>query len=104
MRISRAQVQQILHLYGKENRVGERGGTRSDSPRTDALNLSEDARQVSRWLERVRQLPDVRSDEVRRIRQALERGEYNPPVERVAEKMIERLLADRAVEELDSGA
>ncbi len=50
------------------------------------------AREIAKQLA---QLPDVRSDRVQQIRQALEAGVYRVPASVVAGAFIRRLLADR---------
>ncbi|ADU50317.1 Anti-sigma-28 factor FlgM family protein [Thermaerobacter marianensis DSM 12885] len=64
----------------------------------DRVDLSPEAAAIRRLVEEARRLPDVRPERVAALRQQIARGEYAVDPEQVAERMLYRLLADRAQE------
>lgn len=98
MIISSKQVGEVLKIQ-KELRPKEQGqDSMLHSPLRgkDEVTLSSRAAEVSRvrnYL--VTEVPEVRSERVKEISQALERGEYQVSPQEVADKMVGRLLADR---------
>ena len=99
MRISPAQVGEVLRYYLQETRSAPQSPRGPALRGRDSLRLSDDARQISHWVRRAQALPEVREDEIQRIRSAIERGDYQPDSALVADKIIRRLIADRALEE-----
>ena len=124
MIISRQQVLNALKAYGMQpggiapssgpaGPVGpapvqpagpsETGGTEAPAAipaaGRDRIDLSPVAASVQRLVEEARQLPEVRADKVAALREKIARGEYQVDPQQVAERMLYRLLADRAQEE-----
>ena len=62
----------------------------NDHPR-DSIELSPENTEYRQILKRIEEVPDVRSDRVERIRQALESGTY---------QINSRIIADRILQEL----
>ena len=106
MIISRHQVLNVLKAYGLQPPAaagsgvesGAAAGSARRAPGRDRVELSAEATAVRRFTELARQLPDVRADRVEEIRQRLAGGEYRVDPHAVAERMLYRLLADRAQE------
>lgn len=103
MIISRNQVAHVLRAYGLQPPApAEPGGAAGGARRTagrDRVELSPAAEAIRRWTRLAQALPDQRPDRVAEVRQRLERGEYRVDPEQVAERMLYRLLVDRAQEE-----
>lgn len=102
MIISRHQVTSVLRAYGLaktelHEAAGASGKTRQ-APGRDRLELSEEAAAVRRFVAMARDLPEVRADRVAELRERIARGEYRVDPEAVAERILYRLLADRAQE------
>ena len=55
----------------------------------DTVELSPEARQVSALVEAAKRLPDVRTDKVERVREALQQGTYNVDPRAVARAILE---------------
>lgn len=103
MMISRAQVNAVLRAYlDRINSTERRPAPGADVRPSDRVRLSDDARRISHFVKLAKALPDGRAERVARLRDAVARGEYNPDPQEVAQKIIERLIADRAIEEQDS--
>ena len=56
--------------------------------RHDKLNVSDRGAAVSRLVENTNALPDVRHERVERLRQQIERGDYNPPAADIAAAIL----------------
>lgn len=99
MRISRAQVEAVLRSYLDQIHAPGTSVERLSPPTSDKVTFSDDARQVSRWVKLARTLPEVRAGELHRVRSDLAQGSYEPSSKNLAEKILDRLLTDRALEE-----
>jgi flagellar biosynthesis anti-sigma factor FlgM len=74
---SRLQARETQALYDKEYKT------------------SSEAELISRIRDEVMAMPDVRQEMVLRIKEAVERGEYNVTAEEIVEAMVRREAADR---------
>jgi anti-sigma28 factor (negative regulator of flagellin synthesis) len=74
---SRLQARETQALYDKEYKT------------------SSEAELISRIRDEVMAMPDVRHEMVLRIKEAVERGEYNVTAEEIVEAMVRREAADR---------
>ena len=74
---SRLQARETQALYDKE------------------FKTSSEADLIARVRDEVMAMPDVRQEMVMRIKEAVERGEYNVSAEDIVEAMIRREAADR---------
>lgn len=99
MRISRSQVEAVIRSYMDRTQARSTGSESASRQGGDKVSVSDDARQVDRWVKLARALPDIRSAEFNRLRSELASGTYNPSSEDVAQKILERLLTDRILEE-----
>lgn len=98
MIISKAQVQNLLQVYGKDkniNRVESTSGTRSI--KKDALAISDESRIKQKAMQAIRQVDDIRLDKVEDLRERISAGTYTLHEDEVAEKMIERAIVDRLI-------
>jgi len=98
MIISSKQIGEVLKVQNDMRAKEQEQNSLPNSPLRgkDEVTLSSRAAEVSRvrnYL--IKEVPDVRSERVQEISQALERGEYRVSSADVADKMIGRLLADR---------
>jgi negative regulator of flagellin synthesis FlgM len=57
-------------------------------------SVQPEAAEVERVVEMVKAAPDVREDIVMRLKERIEKGEYNVSGEEIAEMMIRRMRAD----------
>lgn len=98
MIISNKQVNSILKAYGITD-----GKKRlpDDSPRAkqrgDSLEISPRARELSNIQKTITNLPEIRTDLVENIKNAVEKGEYKVSSREVAQKMLARSLVDRMI-------
>lgn len=74
--------------------AAEAGGIQSNG---DQITLSGGAEEMSRLTAAVNDLPDVRSEKVETIRNALESGTYSVRGEQVAEKLLKEVIVDATV-------
>lgn len=98
MIISKAQVQNLLQVYGKDkniNRAPSPSGTRSI--KKDALAISDESRIKQKAMQAIRQADDIRLDKVGDLQERISAGTYTLNEDEVAEKMIERAIVDRLI-------
>jgi flagellar biosynthesis anti-sigma factor FlgM len=60
-----------------------------------SLQLSDDAKMIAQVREKINALSDVREDLVAELKGKIEKGEYNPTGEEIADAIIKREAADR---------
>ncbi len=95
--ISRAQIGQILKIYGSQ---AARSSSKVASPqdptaRQDKIVLSASQEDQMRVRRIVDDIPDVRLEKVEALKKQIEAGTYKVDASEVADKMLGRLLADR---------
>lgn len=69
----------------------------ADADRGDAVTLSGGAQDVARLSAAANALPDVRSDKVQAVQNALQSGTYSVQGSAVAEKLLREVLLDTTV-------
>lgn len=87
---------QSIQQYQKNEKVqGESnqkiGGSAAPE---EKVNLSTKARDSQQLREAINQLPDVREDKVRELKDQVEKGAYDVNGQKVAEKMVAESLLD----------
>ncbi len=96
MKISPSQIQQIAKLYG-QNRTARPEKTQKTSMGRDAVDLSAQGKEIQALKQRIAQLPEVREDRVAELKSAIQSGTYQVSARQVAEKMVDRSLADHLI-------
>lgn len=99
MIISKTQVQNLLKIYGKDNkpnRVGQSAAV-SGAKKEDQLAISDESRIKQKAMQAVKQAPDIRADKVAEMQERISAGTYTLSEDEVAEKMIERAIVDRVI-------
>jgi negative regulator of flagellin synthesis FlgM len=83
------QYQKIDKVQRDSNRQVEGGAVPEEK-----VNLSDKARDIQQLRDAVNQLPDVREDKVRELKEQVEKGIYTVDGQKVAEKMVSESLLD----------
>lgn len=99
MIISRAQVQNILKIYGKEmnsNKVDKNQAVKA-AGKKDQLDISGESRVKQKAMQAIKQSEDIRQDKVDQLREQISAGTYEMSDDAVAEKMIARAIVDRLI-------
>lgn len=60
----------------------------------EKVNLSTKARDIQQLRDAINQLPDVREDKVRELKEQVEKGAYDANGQKIAEKMVAESLLD----------
>lgn len=95
MIISNQQVQSILKNYGvSSGRRAYSSEPVSAPARQDKLELSPQAQEMQAVRQKIASIPDVRSDRVEELKTQIKSGSYQVDSSQVAEKMLQRSLAD----------
>jgi negative regulator of flagellin synthesis FlgM len=96
--ISKAQVQNLLQVYGRNKNVNRVESTSAtQSIKKDALAISDESRIKQKAMQAIRQSDDIRLDKVRDLQERISAGTYTVNEDEVAEKMIERAIVDRLI-------
>lgn len=98
MIISKAQVQHLLKIYGKDpgnNRLDKT--TNKSVSKPDQLAISQESKLKQRVMQAVKQTEDLRLDTVNDLKEQISAGTYTVSDDEVADKMIERAIVDRLV-------
>ncbi|MEW6723402.1 MAG: flagellar biosynthesis anti-sigma factor FlgM [Bacillota bacterium] len=100
MKISGNQIDRLLRIYAQQgtrenSSPAKTAGAAGQAP-VDKVTLSERAREIQHFRELVSRLPEVRQEKVEEIMQAISDGRYQVSSADVAEKLLGRLLADKA--------
>lgn len=89
MKLSEREVNRIIE------ELKSRKSDFKTTPLYDAnVELSEDAEFMRELRNRIMQIPEVRSEIVLKIKEQVERGEYNVSTEDIVDSMIRRAIGD----------
>jgi len=98
MIISRAQVQNILKIYSKDNlNKMEPKQAGKTTEKKDDLTISEESRIKQKAMQVIKQTEDIRQDKVDYLKQEIGSGTYTVTDDEVAEKMIYRAIVDHLI-------
>ncbi len=87
---------QAIQQYQKTEKVQSESNQKvggSAAPE-EKVNLSTKARDIQQLRDAINQLPDVREDKVRELKDQVEKGAYDVNGQKVAEKMVAESLLD----------
>ncbi len=96
MIISKAQVQNIMKIYGKDsssNRLDNIKSTGTAS-KTDELNISSASRIMQKAMIAAKQAPDIRWEKVNELKEKMASDTLEVSDEDIADKILEQALTD----------
>jgi len=99
MIISKAQVQNIMKIYGKDmnsNRIDNVKGMGA-AGKKDELSISGESRIMQKAMQAAKQAPDIRWDRVKELQGKMDTDTFDVSDEEIAEKLIERALVDELI-------
>lgn len=102
MKISRAQLHRVLEAYLERTgtaRNTEPAGRPGWPAAAGRVDLSPTAREIEELKAAVAAMPEIRRELVAAIKEAVQQGRYKVDPDRVAGKILDRLLADAAQED-----
>ena len=85
-------VNQVQQNSAKSEATGEKGRAASGE---DSVDLSQSAKDLKMAQAALRELPDIRSEIVSRLKQQIDDGTYEMKPEKIAGKMIEESLRNK---------
>jgi flagellar biosynthesis anti-sigma factor FlgM len=96
MIISKAQVQNIMKIYGKEGTSTSIDKVKAPSAaaKTDELSLSNTGRVMQKAMLAAKQSPDIRWDKVNQLKEKLAADTLEVSDQEIAEKILEEALMD----------
>jgi negative regulator of flagellin synthesis FlgM len=98
MQISNRQIDSVFRAVSTQLRTdkAERAGKGDKVAQSgDRATISNRATELNKFKEILAQMPDVRQDKLTDLAERIKSGQYNPPSEEVAQKMLLRGLADK---------
>ncbi|KUG02334.1 negative regulator of flagellin synthesis flgm [hydrocarbon metagenome] len=98
MIISKAQVQNIMKIYGKESSSARVDNIKSTgASKTDELSISSASRIMQKAMTAAKQAPDIRWEKVNQLKEKMAADNLDISDEEIAEKIIEQALLDEPV-------
>lgn len=97
MLISTNQIQNVLKVYGQQNKVKQTAKTEQAKPTMgkDQMTLSEESKVIQTVKAHLNSVPDIRQDKVDELQKAVKTGTYHVSGKEIAEKMLGRVIVDR---------
>ena len=77
---------------GGDDARGNRAGASRGGRRSDEVTISNEAQQLRRVLDAVKELPDLREARIAQLRQQLAQGQYSLDVAAIAERLVDEGL------------
>jgi negative regulator of flagellin synthesis FlgM len=96
MIVSGSQIQQVIKLYGEQNKITKTTSTdkAGSVQKKDEVILSSEAQGFGQILKTLNTMPEVREDRVKGLSEQISSGNYNVTSKEIAEKMLGRLAVD----------
>ncbi len=91
MYINQGRIGQIMKVYNQNTKVSQNAKpekTQGLMGKKDQLTLSNEGQTFQKVLSAMEQLPDIREDKVKDVKQRVDSGTYQIDNEKVAEKMM----------------
>lgn len=97
MNVSRSSLDKIARVYQQmePNKTVQKEENKKNSHYTDKVNLSDDAKYISKVLKLARNSEGVRHDKIEKIKSKIKEGTYNIDGKLVAQKIIEDSLLNK---------
>ncbi len=99
MIISKAQVQNIMKIYGKDSSSARLDNVKSTgaASKTDELSISNASRVMQKAMMAAKQAPDIRWDRVNDLKEKMAADTLDVSDEEIAEKIMEQALVDEYI-------
>lgn len=96
MIISKAQVQNIMKIYGKDSTSARVDNVKSTgaASQKDELSISQASRVMHKAMMAAKQAPDIRWDRVNELKEKIASGTLDVSDEEIAAKIIEHALEE----------
>jgi negative regulator of flagellin synthesis FlgM len=87
---------QAVQQYQKADKVQEESSPKvgGNAAPEEKVNLSTKARDIQQLRDAVGQLPDIREDKIRELKDQVDKGAYDANGQKIAEKMVSESLLD----------
>ncbi|QGU00437.1 hypothetical protein SYNTR_1843 [Candidatus Syntrophocurvum alkaliphilum] len=99
MFISKAQVQNLLKTYGKDNKNKNIQKTTEvkGAAKKDKIAISNESKTKQKAMQSIKKSDDLRQDKIDAAKQKISTGTYTKSNDEVAEKMIEQAIIDKLI-------
>ncbi len=95
MIISKAQVQNIMKIYGKDSSSAQTDNIKNiAASKKDELSISSESRIMQKAMMAAKQAPDIRWEKVNELKEKMASDTLEVSDEEIAEKILEQVLID----------
>lgn len=89
-------IAKVLEIYGKTNTKASEKVNNTELPK-DKLELSNLAKEFQVAIKAFKELPEIREEKVKEIKEKLQQGSYNVSGKEIGEKIIEGIQIDKKI-------
>ncbi|RJQ13383.1 MAG: flagellar biosynthesis anti-sigma factor FlgM [Nitrospiraceae bacterium] len=89
--VDRKDVFNKIQEAGGSQEAEKKKGIEKQDEKSDRISLSGKAKEISELRALIDQLPEVRTDKVEAVKQAIDAGTYNIDPRKIAQKMLEEI-------------
>jgi len=89
--VERKDLHSGVHEVNKHQDTKKKNDVEKADAEKDKISLSGKAKEISEFKTAIDQLPDVRTDRVDAVKQAIDTGTYNIDARKIAQKILEEL-------------
>jgi len=82
-------AQKIAKTDGKEKAAAPVSA--NPRPSGDRVDISGKGKEIAELMAAIQQMPDIRNDKVKAMKEAIESGSYHPDTKKIAQKLLEEL-------------
>ncbi|SCY86926.1 flagellar biosynthesis anti-sigma factor FlgM [Alkaliphilus peptidifermentans] len=89
-------ITKVMKIYDKANKTAAEGVKGADFPK-DKLELSNNVKELQMAFRALKNLPEIREEKVKEIKDRIQQGTYNVTGSEIAEKMLEGIQIDKKI-------
>ncbi|QQY79147.1 flagellar biosynthesis anti-sigma factor FlgM [Keratinibaculum paraultunense] len=87
----------IMQIYNINNMNSNKVSSNKNKLEKDNINLSERAKDYQFAVEKIKELPDIRMEKVKYLKEKIQSGKYNIDGKEIVEKMFENIHIDERI-------
>ncbi|TCS88531.1 FlgM family anti-sigma-28 factor [Keratinibaculum paraultunense] len=86
-----------MQIYNINNMNSNKVSSNKNKLEKDNINLSERAKDYQFAVEKIKELPDIRMEKVKYLKEKIQSGKYNIDGKEIVEKMFENIHIDERI-------
>ncbi|AKL93768.1 flagellar biosynthesis anti-sigma factor FlgM [Clostridium aceticum] len=88
-------INKVMKLYNKAQQGTEK--TLETGEKKDKIEISQKAKEFQVAMKALKNLPEVRQEKVKELRESIENNSYNVSGKEIADKIIEGIMIDKKI-------